>query len=585
MMQQTSSNKFYPKLNLILLTAKRNIGFTVLFCVIALLIAPTTLILNIQNCLNQHLIYNLNNELVGFALAAAVCAGFLLVALLYINFSFLYSKNAADIFGSMPLSRASVLFSRFTSAYLLSLCPLIVIYLSMALICLFPVATVDFGILAISFIFTAIMLLTCGAFTLIFIIGGGTAFDSIVSFLVYNIGVPLIVSITFSDFSNITGFPEDMYDSFGVTCYTSPFLYGVQRYIRFDNGNYSLPLITFGNFALIIAVTLILFIAANKLFKIRKAEFAGVSHAFKYVPFINTFIISFIGYRFFDLLFSSADTLSRIIISLIGAAIGAAAYNAISNRGFKKIKSAIIPFASALLTMLIIALCIEFDAFNIEKYIPKVSDISAATVEFESYSCETTPELSIALHKECMKENGDGENLRTVTICYTLNSGRRVYRRYFVAQDAFNAPTASTFYKTILPAAIKKEFADFTKSGCNSYTFELFSSRDVAAEQQTASFTLTGAETQKFVDAFAADLENGAPLYTSDDSLYSICINGHIDEIDELNAQLSSFYNPDYSGEKTKWRYFEIGKTNKNTLALMKELNFDARAAESLNNN
>ena len=118
MTPKTSLNKI--PLNIFLFTFKKNLGFSLVASILALLVSPIYLYSVITNYVEDYgkLIYDFENLFITFAVLMAVAATAYMIVLFYINFNYLYNKSASDYFHALPLKRSGLLFSRFFASYI-----------------------------------------------------------------------------------------------------------------------------------------------------------------------------------------------------------------------------------------------------------------------------------------------------------------------------------------------------------------------------------------------------------------------------------------------------------------------------------
>ena len=118
MILKTSSNKLNPAINFFKTSLKKQSGFVLLSLVISLLICPGVILKNISdNTINitKDNTYEMQWLVDGFTTGIFVFSLAVMLLLLFVNFGFLYSKKASDVFHSLPLTRNELLITRFSA--------------------------------------------------------------------------------------------------------------------------------------------------------------------------------------------------------------------------------------------------------------------------------------------------------------------------------------------------------------------------------------------------------------------------------------------------------------------------------------
>ena len=197
MMLRTSSNKLNPTAKLIGFSVRKNIGLTILASIAMLIICPGLVLTRIFDFVENNVrAYDFSNVAESMILWITAAASIGVVLLNILNFSYLFSKKSSDVFHSVPLKRGELLFARCFSGIINVIVPVVLGYLSMAGIILFMSSVVgEILPLIIGFAYTIIAMLFCSAFSMIFIVCAGTAFDWAVSFFGINIGSMLVGTI------------------------------------------------------------------------------------------------------------------------------------------------------------------------------------------------------------------------------------------------------------------------------------------------------------------------------------------------------------------------------------------------------
>lgn len=536
---KTSSNKPHTAFNLFAFTLKKNLGFTIITSVLVLLFSPIFLINTINNYYDYRDViqdmYNFTDEILpAAAVILAVAAMFVAWLLQIINFNYLNQKSGSDAFHSMPITKAGLLFSRTAASYIGGVVPLTIGYIGMACIGALKYVELDYLLLGKCYLHTLLMMLFCLAFSQLFILASGCVFDSIISFLAVNIGLPVIILL-------IYGLCEDTLFGYYVTdyylaTYGSPFALSAYSLIMLVlQEKTTLSLITY---LIIIVATVGLFCINAFVYNIRKSEKAGETFAFRFMPLIISTILSFVSYFIFGYIFDEyTGSLIYIIMGIIGATLVSLIYNVIVNRGFKRLKKAIIPIAIALVLIFGATASVQFDLMGYESYVPAICNIKKVEVFFDGDTITVTEpnnfmyvnELHNAIvkayenyelsdedsHVERFDENGElyamfdvSTALSTIEINYTLKGGKIVSRRYYV-QNNMLLEEKLAFVKNCFADGIKKNFMDNIG---NVFTL------DGEYNGKNVQLNITRDEALALIDAYVLDLKNVDKRYLISDT-------------------------------------------------------------------
>lgn len=464
MTQTIFSNKFCPALRLFAFTLQKNLGFTAIATVLTLILSPFYLMMQIGNMESLYVTELLNfNEIFiapAFLIAIGVCAFF--VVLLYINFAFLYSKVSADAFNSMPISRTGLMLSRFFACVVSALVPLVAGYIGFFITANMDNVVANMGYIWQGFGYSALMLLFCGTFMFIFVIAGGTVFDSLVSLASVSIGIPIIALLVFSMCE------ENLYGCVSVDYnyvrYISPFAFAILRFSDFAANPQNQTLLDLPTVITVIILTALFLGICWLLFKFRKAEAAGTAFAWKFAPFIIGLVVSIVCYFFMGAVFAD----DRLDIGFwlaggVGILLGAGLYNVITNRGFKKIKESLAVIIAAVIGVVGMNLMVGFDTFGFESYVPKESQIESIDVSYRGMDMEIkNHKLITGLHQKIVNDRPNTEfDAEYINIRYTLKNGKSVERVYFLPYEFAKA------YKTAIvnhemSGQLEREFAAFS---------------------------------------------------------------------------------------------------------------------------
>jgi len=459
MMSKTFSNK-NSTLGLFLFTLRQNLGLIILSVIGMLLVCPGYVLIELNEYYDRlsKEFYELNNVLLTFGIAACIVGAIGVVVYNIINFMYLYSKKSSDVFHAVPLTRTELLLSRSLAGLVSTLIPLIIGYISLALIAVFtPWIIADLEILAILFMYNIFIMLIAFSLSLVFLVCAGSVFDFALSIGIINIGLlllPHIISVFAEEF--LFGYTYSVVENI-MKCF-SPIYYYIFTVADFTNRastyerGYSLtrpPLFNSNEItAIIVTVVLVaLFIgAAILLYKRRNAEKAGTAYAFKFIYVISNLLLSFevgfgVGVIFSDLNLASP---AFWIFTVAGALIASVAFGAISERGFKEYKKSLIVGGVSAAAVLLLTTCYALDITGFETRIPQNDKILTVEANIQGFTVELTgddvkyvtnlhkkitEEYDIAHHE--MQQKDKDYHISHANLIYKMKNGTTIKRSYY----------------------------------------------------------------------------------------------------------------------------------------------------------
>ena len=431
---------------------KKQTPFALLFLVATLLICPAMLLREIFNGFSS-LGYIHRNDMdgyfAGYTTGIFLVSVLLLLVLLLVNFGFLFSKKAGDIYHALPLTRNQLVFTRGIAALAGALFNMTVGFLALCIVNFLPVMeSVSLSLVLSTYFMSLLFIILLWAFSLVFVVCSGGYFDFIIALFAVNCGLPAIVAIFTNLFENSA---EGLYSSYDSLIYTTPFAYTTYKLAahadRYGEANVlNIDRFTVLSFILCVLFTALLIYIVSRLFKIRKSDTAGEAYSFKFMPHIIGFIISAVGGYIIGLVttFNSFESLDFWLFFIVGALVCSVAFGAIATRGFKTVKPSFIRGSAAIAVMLAAAILVSHGAKASANYIPKEDDI--ARIELNDYegivfednfSVITEMHAQIAeninndYHDNAQKEPEIIGNIDRFTLKYILKNGRAVERNYF----------------------------------------------------------------------------------------------------------------------------------------------------------
>ncbi len=546
---KTYSNKLNPALNFFKTSLKKQSGFVLLSLVISLLVCPGVLLKNISD--NSHNIatynhYELQNHLDSFTTITFVISLAVMLLLLFVNFSFLYSKKSSDVFHSLPLTRNELLLTRFSASFIGAAIPLTASFLGLVIIAALPFVTgVAVFTVIKAYLLALLQLLMCGSFMLIFIVSAGAIFDMIISLAAVNIGFPVLALIIKNWLSSLA---EGVEMSEKYIFYTSPLLYSAYNMpliTRDENYNviggsmdYFTEKLTVFSVITVFILTILFSYIAIALFKRRKSETATEAYSFKFMPILITILISMGGGLVVSAMFDGVKPTSvgYWTFFCIGALVAAVVAGAIMTRGFKKVKASLIKGGIAVAVMITLCLGTLFIGNYSKSYIPNENRIKYIKVRDADYSEDLILDKNFTevlnLHQtvvnvinstgdrgEYDETTGDfGLALRRFEINYTLKSGRKIQRVYHLYRDIYNEP--------ILKVMQSENYINAQREKCDTVQDNLLSG-DISGVDYNyyGNITVTKAELLKLNELYIKELKK-ADTSVFYDRCIRITLNG-----------------------------------------------------------
>ncbi len=528
---KTYSNKLNPAINFFKTSLKKQSGFVLLSLVISLLFCPGVILKNISD--NYYNIakddtYELQGLLDSFTTFTFIISLAVMLLLLFVNFSFLYSKKSSDVFHSLPLTRNELLLTRFSASFIGAALPLTASFLGLLIVASLPFV-VGATILTVikAYLLALLQLLMCGCFMLIFIVSAGAIFDMIISFAAVNIGFPVLAFIIRNWISSLA---EGVEMSEKYIFYTSPLLYSAYNMpliSRDESYNviggssvYFTDKLTVFSIIALFVLTAIFGYIAIALFRRRKSETAGEAYSFKFMPILITILISIGGGLIVSAIFEGVhpDSVGYWTFFCIGAAVAAVAAGAIMTRGFKHIKASLIKGGIAVGIMVALCLGTLFIGNSIVDFVPNENRIKYIKVRDADYSEDLVLDKNFTevlnLHQAAVNvinntgdrgvydENvGDfGMALRRFEITYILKSGREVERVYHLYRPIYN--------DYILEIIRSENYINAQLQKCNVIEDNLLSGDISDVDKNYGNITVTKEELLKLNDLYIKELKS-----------------------------------------------------------------------------
>lgn len=280
-------------------------------------------------------------------------------------YSYLHNKRKADLYGSLPIGRATLFIAKSVSAYLMSIIPAIFF---LSLISIISVCSGHSVVSEVTKLFPEICMGTLASISFFGLIAicCGTMLNSVLMFIAVCVAYPL--SAIF-----IKGIVVGCFDGFYVGIFKDSVIMNALNPLAAYDGINVIYWLIFS----VVCIALGAFLA-----KKRKAERAQSAFAFHLPCYIIKVLVSFLAGMFLGVLFGSMNVFggyAGFVFGLILASVPVyIIVHLILYRGFSKLIKTSIPLGALIIVSCVgVALCC-FDAFGYNSYVPKTQDIKSA---------------------------------------------------------------------------------------------------------------------------------------------------------------------------------------------------------------
>ncbi len=280
-------------------------------------------------------------------------------------YSYLHNKRKADLYGSLPIGRATLFIAKSVSAYLMSIIPAIFF---LSLISIISVCSGHSVVSEVTKLFPEICMGTLASISFFGLIAicCGTMLNSVLMFVAVCVAYPL--SAIF-----IKGIVVGCFDGFYVGIFKDSVIMNALNPLAAYDGINVIYWLIFS----VVCIALGAFLA-----KKRKAERAQSAFAFHLPCYIIKVLVSFLAGMFLGVLFGSMNVFGGYAGFVFGFILASVPVYIIVHlilyRGFSKLIKTSIPLGALIIVSCVgVALCC-FDAFGYNSYIPKVQDIKSA---------------------------------------------------------------------------------------------------------------------------------------------------------------------------------------------------------------
>lgn len=558
MMLRTSSNKLNPAVNMYRQTVRRSIGIVILVTLFLLLVCPSYVLIHINNSLatSNNGFYQIDRITQSVAVGITLVTSGVAAILCFINFSYLYSKKAGDVFHALPLTRNELLFSRFLASVVPLMIPLILCYSSLLVMTLSPKINGSIQLIIISFALNLLIMLMTAAVSLIFIVCAGNVFDLILSFLGINVGLILLVFV-FADMSDafLKGF---YYGDIGkMPYYVSPFYFAVfsltELFANFNPTSNINPVkyaVIFG--AKLIGIIIVSLIITALLYNRRKAESSGRAYAFRPVYVICAVIVSMIGAYCLGAIFGDNEYKAPVfwIFAAIGSALTAVTFGAITDRGFKNSKRSLITAVCSFGLLAAATVLLYLGFFGYSSRIPSKGKIESASVGFSNNFIESDdPTLAMSIHKNIaenldyvISSESNGEDTTDIVIRYNLINGKSFARHFTVYEEKFSDMLLEAYRSEENSETIRHNADKFAASGISIANY-IFNNEDEEGIYDTeygySDVPISKSELKTVLEAYAEDIKKATKDSFDLDKGEHYRIEGHTEDWDYCYIEIT----------------------------------------------
>lgn len=280
-------------------------------------------------------------------------------------YSYLHNKRKADLYGSLPIGRATLFIAKSVSAYLMSIIPAIFF---LSLISIISVCSGHSVVSEVTKLFPEICMGTLASISFFGLIAicCGTMLNSVLMFIAVCVAYPL--SAIF-----IKGTVVGCFDGFYVGIFKDSVIMNALNPLAAYDGINVIYWLIFS----VVCIALGAFLA-----KKRKAERAQSAFAFHLPCYIIKVLVSFLAGMFLGVLFGSMNVFGGYAGFVFGFILASVPVYIIVHlilyRGFSKLIKTSIPLGALIIVSCVgVALCC-FDAFGYNRYVPKTQDIKSA---------------------------------------------------------------------------------------------------------------------------------------------------------------------------------------------------------------
>ncbi len=541
---RVSKNKINPTFGLFKSTVLKNSGIIILLVIAMLIFCPGVFLASLQDrALDPEDFVNQTPEYLDILFGSCGILSVIFVSVAnYLSFSYLYKKNSSDVFHALPLTRSGLLLARAGAAFVTVLIPVTVGYISLfVLTAFYPTYVIgSFHQIASAYIMNIICMAFACAFSLIFILCAGSAFDLVLSFAGFNsalLVIGMIINSLADDY--LTGY-SDIYMT-DIMRFISPIVFcgaGATEFAMGEAGKVPYSLISSAGFVTeLLAITAVFFIASIILYNHRKTERGGQAYAYKFIYIICSVLAGICGgYLLSRIFIFAADAKDISFISAItfiaGALITSVIYGAVTERGFKKFKSALVYGGFSAVAYIIILAVIFTGAFGFSKRVPEAKDIKNVYVRFQDENVELSAAdcaKVLNLHKAVIDRDADDDMEKEVRtphtylfIEYKLSNSSSMRRDYFVDINKVDDEMFALYTSSERFGAMYRDIEDFS-DGTIDLSVYRYGKAEGGDFDQNRDYIVSAKQLRMLVDTYRAELQKvGKKILTGENTVMQI---------------------------------------------------------------
>lgn len=479
-------------------------------------------------------------------------------------FSYLHNKRKADLYGSLPVSRITLFFSKSFSALIFSLVP------ALFFMGIMSIVSICFGQTIAPEVSQNYIKLIMGTLACVFAYGlisvcCGTTFNSVIMFITVCIAYPLSAM-----------FVKGVAGGFFNGLYSD-----VIRYNFIVNALNPLAAYDGTNVIYWFIFTVACFVGSAFLVKKRKAERAQSSFAYYLPCHIVKVLVSFLIGMFFGTLFGSLNVFGYGYCGFIfGFILGSVPAFIISHLIFYKGFSGIIKSSVTLAGLVVfviagMAIC-NFDVFGYTQYSPKADDIvsagyidtSATFIQLneslnelvensaEDFTDEETIKKIMTIHSDLITSNKLDSNDKFMNVWYDILDNNWVYgRNYGIAFKLKDGKIVTRIYSSLNSLIYSESYND---------EIPTVNTNDILRSKKYV---------EKYSGIARANKKQCNYLGISATSKYNIMRNATVISYDKENTELS--YNDCQKIREAFLKDFAADKNNVEKVLYLYEGNYD----------
>ncbi|MGL5435766.1 MAG: DUF6449 domain-containing protein [Lachnospiraceae bacterium] len=449
------------------------------------------------------------------------------------SFGYLNSKSRVDFYHSLPIRRGKLYLVNYIAGILIFAIPYALMLLAGIAVAvvyggssysLYPEA-------AIGYILNMLYYTLMYSVVIIAVMMTGNRIIAYLGAMVFNFIAPIAAAVIVEYFPT---FFDTWYYGYGSRATEYWRISAITEYIN-QAGNYRSDGLEIAPLLLAVLVTAALGVLGWVLYRRRPSEAAGRAMTFDCTkPVIRIIIVMVTTLSFALFLWAVNSSIGWAIFGILsGGIISHCVIEIIYHFEFKKLFSHKWQLGGCLLASLLFFCVFRFDWLGFDSYLPKASQISNAAVnvpwvnDWTSYGTikgsagagyyweSESSEKYIFEHMENvdtvavlslteagilkLKESRETGKEYKVNICYTLNSGRKVYRTYYLSYDDMRDALSSLY----IQPAYKEGVYPVMKVTADSVAEVRY--REWEPEKRLD--TLTAAEKEALLTAYQQDLE------------------------------------------------------------------------------